>query len=166
MSNKKNKKTPFKTIFADVTAKELESNKATKEDIEIQKKDNYRNQNLAFSFKYITENKKYNFLAFNKDKGSFEGFVTRLNSTLKKLSAYKVKNLYNTPFKDRFPYSNLKEGAHTSPNKLFTGTEQLISVELSSKSHERIILFHEDNDEGHNILYVLGFDLKHDMYKH
>lgn len=166
---KKNFCTTFNNILNEVTAKDLEKDKTTIADIEEQKNEynSYKNQNLALSFKYITENKNFNFQAFNKDKTSFESFATRLNNTLKKISAYKVKDLYNNPFKDKFSFSNLYKDTYYSAQKQFAGTEQLISVELSSKENERIILYYENNEnDGHNILYVLGFDLKHNMYKH
>ena len=170
MTKKKNKnKSTFNSIIKEITAKDLEEDKLSIEDVEKQKEDYkiYKYQNLAFNFKYLTENKKYNFQAFNDDKSSFEGFTTRLNNTLKKLSTFQVKDLYNPPFKDKFNYSNLFQGTYVSSQKQFTGTEQLISVEFSNKSKERIILFYENNEyDGHNILYVLGFDLKHNMYKH
>ncbi|MBE5738716.1 MAG: hypothetical protein E7354_03220 [Clostridiales bacterium] len=128
---------------------------------------NYNEQNLALSFKYLTENKEYNFQAFKKDKTRYEAFTTRLNNVLKLISNYKVKHLYNDPFKDKFSFSKLYPGTYQNSNKQFTGTEQIISVEFSSKKNERIILYHEDKEEdGRNILYVLGFDFNHNMYLH
>ena len=142
--------------------------KISPEDVAQQKqKLNSNEQNLALSFKYLTENKQYNFQAFIKDKSNFEAFVKRLNSTLIKISNFKIKDLMNPVFKDKFNFSVLYAGTYVHSYKQFLGTEQVISVELSGKQNERIILYHENKEEdGRNILYVLGFDLNHNMYPH
>lgn len=173
MSKKKysKNKQSFTQMMAEIkTPKDIKENiVVTPEEIESQKSSiqNYNEQNLALSFKYLTENKEYNFQAFKKDKTRYESFITRLNNVLKVISNHKVKHLYNDPFKDKFSFSKLYPGTYQNSNKQFTGTEQIISVEFSSKKNERIILYHEDKEEdGRNILYVLGFDFNHSMYQH
>ena len=81
--------------------------KISTEEVEQQKqKLNNNDQNLALSFKYITDNPKYNFQAFSKDKTTFEAFVKRLDSTLRKISNFKIKDLMNPLFRDKFNFSN------------------------------------------------------------
>ncbi len=143
----------------------------TEQDYDSKKNDEKKKQskNLAISFKYLTENKDYNFNYFKKNKTAFDGFVTRLNSTLIKITSLQVKDLGSNPFTDKFPFKNLYEGVYVNSNKVFENTEEVISVELGSKSHERIILFYDGNKiTGDNILYVLLFDMNfnHPAYRH
>ena len=128
-----------------------------------------KNKNLALSFKYLTENKDYNFSYFKKDKTTFDAFVSRLNSCLVRITSMKVKDLYDPMFKDRFPYKNLNPGVYKNSSKCFANTEELISIEFGSKKNERIVLFYDGNPEtGDNILYVLLFDFNfnHPAYNH
>lgn len=116
------------------------------------------NKNLALSFKYLTNNKDYNFNYFRKNKSEFETFTTHLNSVLMKITSLTMKDLNHPMFKDRFPFNKLYPGVYDNSLKVFENTEELISVELGSKSSGRMILFYDGNAEtGDNILYVLLF---------
>lgn len=144
--------------------------KITSDDIQQKTKEIKKPKNLALSFKYLTENKDYNFGYFKKAKGDIHDFIVRFSETIKKITCLTTKDLMNPIFRDRLQFKDLHDGVYkTNTGKVFEGFEEIISVELASKKKERMILFHDNNEEtGNNVLYVLCFQFtfNKEIYKH
>ena len=120
---------------------------------------------LGLNFMYITENSDYNLSYFRTNKTVFDVFVTRLDAVFKAITSHKVKDIVGNPiFNDKFQYSTLYKGTHKTSGKIFNEDQLIISASMGGKKNERIILCQENPTE--NILYVLGFDFNHNMYKH
>lgn len=171
MAKTKRNKPSFNEILEQVQHKDLDDVQnniiITNDKIELSQ-DEYNNQkikeknlndkNLALSFKYITENKDFNFNYFKKNKSELEVFTSKLDSLFKKITSFTIKDLSNPVFKDRISFKDIYEGAYQNSQKVFEKTEELISVEFGSKQNGRMILFYDGNEEtGDNILYVLLF---------
>lgn len=129
------------------------------EELNERKKSVKTAKNLAISFKFLTTNDDFNFHYFKKNKIDAKEFLTRFTQTLEKITKLTTKDMFNPIFRDRFAIKNLYEGVYQCPYGIkFEGFENIISVELASKKHERMILFHDNREEtGENVLYVLCF---------
>lgn len=133
--------------------------------------DEIRNQKyLALNFKYLTQNDKFNFSYFKKDKSKLKEFINNLETVVIRVTTKQVKDLYNFPFKDKIRFNKLFAGVYKNNELILEGTEELISVEASSKHDPfRMILYHRPNSvQDENILYVLlfQFNFNEPAYKH
>ena len=132
----------------------------------LSKVDTLSNKTFSFNFSYITKNQNYNLDRLQKFDLDFVGqFSKRFFNALRKLSLITTKEFISCGyFRDIFYFYEIKNAY--KGDLLINDDEKIFSVELASKSHERLVLYKTGFEEDKSIFYILLIDYDFSAYKH
>lgn len=121
-------------------------------------------EHFSFNFSYLTKDENHNF-HYYKQTSQVGEFSKRLFNTIDKISLINTKNFSTCGyFSDSMPFKELKVNYRSALN--IDQDEKVFSVSLSSKKHERMIIYKSSHFENKNILYVIMFDYNFSAYNH
>lgn len=113
-----------------------------------------------FSFKYLTDNKKYNFDAIPENE--LKQFKVQLLSKILELETmYTTKTLFALRKPKVFEFFNI-EGLEFKPNKINYSNDTKIYI-FRVTSDYRMICMYSDVAP---IFHIIGFDFRFNAYKH
>lgn len=123
---------------------------------------------VSFSFKYLTDNKSFNFEYFGSDMRNRHDAYEALCKRLQELSDYGIEKLMNMQKKqgcESIPYSDFYDSFKSVLNKVeVVSKDSKLWIFRFSSGNYRIIA--KSNVLDGNILYIIGFDFDYSAYDH
>lgn len=121
------------------------------------------NEYYIFDFKYLTNNKAYNFKCFKNDKNNKLKTYENLINKIIEISNYSTKN-FNLLSKEKGLETLYFYQLKFEPNGLnLSNDDKFISIRFNSNKY-RIICIKSTNYK--NVLHIIGFDFNHNAYNH
>ena len=124
---------------------------------------------VSFNFKYLTDNKKFNFDYFKDMRIRHDAYKT-LCDRLQELSAYDVMTLRGMSKQqgcEAIPYSDFNDSFQAVLNKVeIVSKDSKLLIFRFNKGNYRIIVKSGILDKHENILHIIGFDFDYSAYDH
>ena len=123
---------------------------------------------VSFNFKYLTDNKSFNFEYFSNDMRNRHDAYEALCKRLQELSCFgidKLMYMQKTQRCESIPYINFDDSFKSVLDKIeVVSKDSKLWIFRFSSGNYRIIA--KSNVLDGNILYIVGFDFDHSAYDH